>query len=312
MIVYDSKKWYSLVRTLVKTFKRSYNVKKLLTFLSVTLVYATTITYLSLHQFKGAYIIDTIFFTIVGVILSLFLVFRINTAYDRWWEGSITWHSLLANSRAIAMSLDGLLPDGDTKRRNFFVKSLSNFAISLQGHLRDEDLRDNFIFINKAYTDAIDKTEHTPNTVMSLMYREVHAMEKQQLITDRDKTQLKDQFEKMVGILTSCERIHRTPIPFSHSMFIKIFVIIYIVILPFGLANNFGWLTVPAVFVMSFAMFGVEIISEEIEHPFGTDANDLPTGMMTDIIRENVYEILRVKLDYKLVKRKNKEADVLL
>lgn len=312
MIVYDSKKWYKLFGTLAKTFKQSYNVKKLLRFLIFTALYSTFITSVNLFILKGQYQIDTIFFTIIGVILSLFLVFRINTAYDRWWEGSKTWHKLLSDSRTLAMSLDSLLPEDDTKRRNFFVKSIANFSLALQGHLRDNILKDNLIFVNRAYTDTIDKSQHIPNTIVTLMYREVQTMEKIQVISDRDKTQLKDHLRGFIEIMTTCERIHKTPIPFSHSTFIKLFAITYIMMLPFGLVQVFGWLTVPAVCVMAFAMFGVEIISEEIEHPFGTDANDLPTGMMTDTIRENVYEILRVKLDFKLQNRTRKEADVLL
>ena len=312
MIVYDSKKWYSLFSTLAKTFSKTYNAKKLLLFLSLTGLYTGAITYFNMAFFHGEYALDTSFFTIIGVVLSLFLVFRINTAYERWWEGSITWHNLLSSSRSLAMSLDGLLPDEDKKRRNFFVKSISNFAIALQGHLRDEDMTDHFIFVNHSYNNTIEKADHIPNTIMNLMYREVHAMGKIEIITDRDKTQLKDHMKNMVNLLTICERIHRTPIPFSHSTFIKVFVMLYIMILPFGLVTSFEWLTIPLVLIMSFAMFGVEIISEEIEHPFGTDVNDLPTKSMTDTIRENVYEILKVKLDYELVKRKTKEADVLL
>ena len=47
--------------------------------------------------------------------------------------------------------------------------------------------------------------------------------------------------------------------------------------------------------IMSFAMLGIEIISEEIEDPFGMEANNLPTGAMSDAIRESVYEILHLK-----------------
>lgn len=312
MIVYDSKKWHKLFSTLFKTMRTAYNVKKLMLFISVTLFYTTGVTTLVIIYMQGHFEIDTIFFTIIGVILSLFLVFRINTSYDRWWEGSISWHHLLSDSRTLAMSLDSLLPDGDTKRRNFFVKSISNFAIALQGHLRDEDAKDRFLFVNKSYSDTIEKSHHIPNTIMNLLYREVHAMEKEAVISDRDKTQLKDHFRHMIDIMSVCERIHRTPIPFSHSTFIKIFTMLYILVLPFGLVHYFNWLTIPAVGLMAFAMFGVEIISEEIEHPFGKDANDLPTGMLSDTIRENVYEILKVKLDYKPVKRERKEADVLI
>ena len=312
MIVYDSKKWNSLFSTIAKTFRQSYNVKKLGYFLLFAGVYSSIITFLNEHVFHGEYRIDTIFFTIIGVILSLFLVFRINTAYDRWWEGSGAWHGLLADCRSLAMSLDGLLKDDDTKRRNFFVKSLANFAIALRGHLRDKIEQDALIFVNRTYMETIERSEHIPNTIISLMYREVHEMERAQIISDRDKTQLKDHLRCLVNTLTSCERIHNTPIPFSHSTFIKIFAILYILMLPFGLVQAFGWLTVPAVVVMAFAMFGVEVISEEIEHPFGTDANDLPTGLMADTIRENVYHILKVKIDFTVMKKNRSEADVLL
>lgn len=311
MIVYDSKKWHSLFGTIFKTMRTAYNVKKLAVFMGITFVYTSIATYFNIKYLEPYLEIDTIFFTIIGVILSLFLVFRINTSYDRWWEGSIAWHKLLSDSRTLAMSIDGLIPDDDTKRRNFFVKSISNFAIALRGHLRDEDMSDRLIFVNKAYADTLEKSEHLPNTIMNLMYREVHTMGTKEIITDRDKTQLKDHLRDMTDVLTVCERIHRTPIPFSHSTFIKLFAMMYIIVLPFGLVNFFHWLTVPAVCLMAFAMFGVEIISEEIEHPFGTDANDLPTGLMSDTIRENVYEILKVKLDFELKKRKSKEADVL-
>jgi len=95
-----------------------------------------------------------------------------------------------------------------------------------------------------------------------------------------------------------CERIKKTPIPFSHSTFIKLFILIYIFILPFGLVPKFEYLTIPAVMVMAFAMMGIEVISEEIEDPFGEEANSLPTGAMSDGIRESVYEILKVKSKY--------------
>ena len=312
MIVYDSKKWYSLGPTMMKTFGRAYNVQKISLFMGLTLIYSMASTYVIRHYLTGYFTIDTVFFTIIGVILSLFLVFRINTAYDRWWEGSITWHKLLADSRSLAMSLDGLLKAEDSKRRNFFVKSLANYAISLQSHLRGEDPNDHLIFVNRAYNETIEKSQHVPNTILNAIYNEIHAMGAAEIITDRDKTQLKDHLRDLVDLMTTCERIMNTPIPFSHSTFIKIFAVIYIFALPFGLVQSFGWMAVPAVLLMAFAMFGVEIISEEIEHPFGTDANDLPTGYMSDTIRENVYEILKVQLDFELRDRTRKEADVLL
>ena len=112
-------------------------------------------------------------------------------------------------------------------------------------------------------------------------------------------------------MLGACERIKATPIPFSHSTFIKLFVIVYIIILPFGLVDVFSYLTIPAVFIMAFALIGIEVISEEIENPFGMDANDLPTEQLSAKIRDNVYEILHVTISFRADKRGSLEADVI-
>ncbi len=108
------------------------------------------------------------------------------------------------------------------------------------------------------------------------------------MISEFDKMQLRSLIQGSIDVLGICERIKKTPIPFSHSTFIKLFILIYIFILPFGLVPKFEYLTIPAVMVMAFAMMGIEIISEEIEDPFGMEANSLPTGAMSDGIRESV------------------------
>ncbi len=260
--------------------------------------------------YQKSYSIDTVFFSLVGVILSLFLVFRLNSAYDRWWEGRKAWGKLVNDSRTLALALNGLIPDDDRKRRTFFVKNISNFCVALQWHLRNDVRHDKFIYVNRTYNDELDKAEHVPNTIMSYMFIEVDHMYEEKNVTDFDKQYLKDLLRGFVDVLGICERILKTPIPFSHSTFIKLFIIMYIFILPFGLINVFEYLTIPAVIVMAFATLGVEIISEEIENPFGLDANDLPTGSISTTIQNNVYEILHVKSDFKSSPKKIKEADV--
>ena len=114
--------------------------------------------------------------------------------------------------------------------------------------------------------------------------------------------------EKFVDILGACERIKKTPIPFSHSTFIKLFIITYLTILPFGLVDVFEYLTIPTVMIMGFALLGVEVISEEIENPFTMEANALPLASMGDGIRESTYEILHVKSSF-VAHRKAKKLD---
>ncbi|MCB9224078.1 MAG: hypothetical protein H6582_07890 [Crocinitomicaceae bacterium] len=294
MIIYDSKKWTDLFYQLRKTFTESYNLQQLLKFMGIITLYASTVTIISVAFLEEFLVIDSMFFSLIGVILSLFLVFRLNSAYDRWWEGRKLWGKLVNDSRTLCMNLNAHLPQEDKKRRRFFVRNITNFALALQWHLRGESKTDDFIFINKRWLDDVEAADHKPNTICSFMYLEVETMYKEGIITDFDKDRLMDNLQGFTDVLGGCERIKKTPIPFSHSSFIKMFILIYMVILPFGLVEKFEYLTIPAVMIMGFALVGVEVISEEIENPFGMEANSLPLTSMTDGIRDGAYEILHV------------------
>lgn len=309
MIVYDSKSWTSFYKVLFKTFKDNNNLRQLMFVVFLSLVYVSTVTYIDIEIWKKSFSIDTVFFSLLGVTLSLFLVFRLNSAYDRWWEGRKLWGKLVNDSRSLAMHLNTVIPQEDSKRRRFFVKSLANFCLALQWHLRDDMRHGELIHINKSTTEDIEKANHVPNAIAAQLFQEIEEMWKEKTITDLDKFQIKAILQSFVDILGACERIKNTPIPFSHSTFIKIFTVVYILVLPFGLITMFHYLTIPAVIVMSFAMFGVEIISDEIENPFRMEANSLPIGRLSDIIRENVYDILKVKSTFKKVEKAT-EAEV--
>lgn len=311
MIVYDSKKWSHLLRQMVQTFKESYNLQQLAIFMTVLAIYATTITLITVRWLEDYLAIDTVFFSLIGVILSLFLVFRLNSAYDRWWEGRKLWGKLVNDSRTLALNLNAHLPETDKKRRRFFVRNIANFSMALKYHLRDEKNTDEFIHINRRYTEDLDNTKHVPNKIVSYMYQEVEDMYKQEMISDYDKNRLFEILQGMIDVLGGCERIKKTPIPFSHSTFIKMFTILYLIILPFGLVDVFEYLTIPAVMIMGFALLGVEVISEEIENPFGMDANDLPLGSIGDGIRESVYEILQVKSSFVAPTASDSKTEVL-
>lgn len=295
MVVYNSKDWNHFFVSLYRTYKYSYNLRQLVRLILYSTVYATAATLLHIHYLKGTYQLDTVFFSLIGVILSLFLVFRLNSGYDRWWQGRQAWGKLVNDSRTFALQLNTIISPGDLKRRKFFSRHISNFCASLVLHLRDDIDSAKYILEDGETKPEITNASHQPNRIASFLFNEVEFMYKADQITDFDKQQTKSLIQGFIDVLGICERIKNTPIPFSHSSFIKIFILIYLFILPFGLANEFGYLTIPAVMVMAFAMLGIEVISEEIQNPFGVDANDLPTGLLADTIRDNVYEILNVE-----------------
>ncbi len=310
MIVYDSKKWIWFFVTILKTFRRSYNLRQMLRLIMYSAIYTTVVTFLSIHYINHIYHIDTVFFSLIGVILSLFLVFRMNTSYDRWWQGRQAWGKLVNESRTLALHINTQIPESDARRRKFFVQNISNFCMSLAWHLRDDIDRAEFRYDDEEYNTYTRKARHIPNRIASYLFNEVELMYREKLVNDFEKLELKRLLHEFIDVLGICERIKKSPIPFSHSTFIKMFIITYLLILPFGLVDEFQYLTIPCTIVMSFAMIGIEVVSEEIENPFGLDANDLPTEQLSMTITENVGEILNQPIDYDTDFFARKEADI--
>jgi putative membrane protein len=124
------------------------------------------------------------------------------------------------------------------------------------------------------------------------MYKRIDGLFKENSISGYHLTNLDKELKDFVDLMGACERIKTTPIPYSYTMYIKKFIFIYIVTLPFGFIPTLGYFTIPTVLLVSFILLSVELIAEEIEDPFGRDINDLPTDDLALKIKRNVHEIL--------------------
>lgn len=258
---------------------------------------ATTLLCVSVDYFDwhSSFAMDSGVYSLLGIALSIVLVFRTNTAYDRWWEGRKHWGALVNNCRNLAISLHAALPDGDKETRKFFAKQITNFCIAFKEHLRDGAKVEELILM-KPEEIALYKTKnHIPNYISFLIYNRIEQAHRKGEITDVDFRNMAPQAASLLDILGACERIKNTPIPFSYSVYIKQFIIFYGLFLPLGLVESFGYWTIPMSMVVFFAFIGLELMAEEIEEPFGNDNNDLPTTTISHNIKNNVYEILEAR-----------------
>jgi putative membrane protein len=229
---------------------------------------------------------------LLGIVLGLFLVFRTNTSYDRWWEGRKLWGSLVNNTRNLAIKINSFIVKGDMEQRVWFAQMICNLPIALKEHLRGRVNVADLDLIDEATYKKMEEVKHVPNRIISMMYDRCTELYKdnkisgdQFIILDRDLKEFSD-------IVGACERIKNTPIPYSYSMYIKKFIFIYLLTLPFGMVTVEEYLTIPIVLLITYVLLGVELIAEEIEDPFGKDSNDLPTDELAIKIKEGVREIL--------------------
>jgi len=287
MVKYNPKSWLALI---FHNYSRQV-VKVLFPMLFFMGIYTTGICYVLIDYFQLQFISTTAVHSLLGIVLGLFLVFRVNSAYDRWWEGRKLWGLLVNNTRNLSAKLSAYLDEDDRDNRLYFAQMISNYVMAMKEHLRDgTDLEDLDIVEDGFLADLKDK-EHIPNYISLLLYRRINKLYKNSKITGDQFFVLDKEIKNFSDILGGCERIKNTPIPYSYSMYIKKFIFTFTITLPFAFMTEFHYWTVPIVLFIFFILVSVELIAEEIEDPFGNDTNDLPTDQLSEKIKKNVREL---------------------
>lgn len=230
--------------------------------------------------------------SLLGIVLGLFLVFRTNSAYDRWWEGRINWGALVNNTRNLAIKLMAYLPKEDTKSRYYFAQMIPNFVIAVKEHLRKGVIMEDLDVPDEEFLSRLKDIKHKPNIISLMIYERVNELYRKGDITNEQFFVLDKELKSFLDIMGACERIKNTPIPYSYSMYIKKFIFTYTITLPIAFMKDFHYWSIPMVLFIFFILVSIELIAEEIEDPFGKDINDLPTDELSDKITANVREIL--------------------
>lgn len=300
MINYDTKNWATTLQKIYLSFDKAFTTRVLFKYIFYVTIYTTVIVVIDQALINEAIQINPLFFSLLGVILSLMLVFRLNSSYDKWWEGRKAWGSLINQSRMIAAQLNSLLPKDDWENRRFFAVQIANYAMALQAHLRDNIQLKDLEPIDEAYEAELGKVNHLPNKIAALMLEKIEEKVNDKTFVVEDKIYLKPLINNLLDVLGICERIKNTPIPFSHNSYIKTFILIYVLTLPFAILDTLHYYTIPTIALVAYALIGVEVISEEVEEPFGKEANDLPLIHLSNVIKDSVFEILGVKSTLKI------------
>ncbi len=288
MVDYDPHSWVKLIFN-----NDSKNIfKQLWPPMLMLLFYTTAVVVVFNHVFNFHYPGGTAIHSLLGVVLGLFLVFRTNTAYDRWWEGRKQWGALVNCCRNIAIKIDTCLPEGSSEDKQYFAQMVPNFVFTMKEHLRDGVIMEEIQETNPEFKDNLASKGHKPAHIVQLMYKRLNELRNSNKISQEQYWIIDGELKELLDIIGACERIKNTPIPYSYNMYIKKFIFLYSVSLPFGIMSITHYWTIPITCVLFYLLVSTELIAEEIEDPFGTDENDLPTDNLSEKIKANVEEIL--------------------
>jgi len=293
MISYNPKDWFVFLFRLHK----SDTIRKLFPLLVAVAVYSGIVVIVEtrfLHLGENIHVKSiSVIHGLLGFVISMLMVFRTNTAYDRWWEGRKLWGALVNSSRNLAIKLAAMLPPTDEQHCHFFNKLIPAYAHALKKHLGHETTRLALFDNDEQLQQQIDKDKHVPNQIAMLLFKRVHLLYEEGKIKGDQLIVLNSELQSFTDICGACERIKNSPIPYSYSAFIKKFIFFYVITLPLGYVFSLGYLVIPVVTFVFYVLASLEIIAEEIEDPFGGDENDLPLDKIAAGIHRHVNEILQ-------------------
>ena len=287
MIPYNPKIWFAYIFR----FHRSDSFRALFPILLIIAAYSGIIAYLEIEYFEleeTSHVRNlSVIHTTLGFVISLLLAYRINSAYDRWWEGRKLWGALVNNSRNLSIKLSVILKD--EKDIAYFRKLIPSYASMLNKHLKDEETSK---LLFEDLDLAINHHKHRPNQIAKMLFQKINDLYSAHKITGDQLIILNSEVQSFTEICGACERIKNTPIPYSYSAFIKKFITLFILTLPFAYVFTLGYYVIPVISFIFYVLASIELISEEIEEPFGNDDNDLPIEKIAQNIKKHVEEIL--------------------
>ena len=287
MVTYNPKDWFKLIIQFHKsdTFRRLF-----FSMISIG-IYAGLVVYFELHFFHINTKNPTVMHSILGFVLSMLLVFRTNSAYDRWWEGRKMWGSFVNNSRNLSLKLSAIVNHKSDKEDLKLL--ITNYIFSVKNHLRGKYIQSEFQDTKTLLLTEFADAEHKPNLIAKHLYKKIFILHQNKDLTAEHLVILNDELKSLTDNCGACERIKNTPIPYSYNIFLKKMIFLYCMSLPIFFGNEFGYITIAITVIVLYVFASIELIAEEIEDPFGEDENDLPLDDLCKRIKTNLTEIFK-------------------
>ena len=227
------------------------------------------------------------FHSTLSLVLGCLLVFRTNTAYNRWWEARTLWGTLVNVSRNLAAKLTDLVevPQREAAEARQIIVA---FGYALRDHLRDERPAE----LPSGVPELSDGVQHVPLHLARELYRRLKDWRKAGYLDGDELRVVDEELNQFLHVCGGCERIRRTRLARSYRRFARQCVLLFLLTLPWGIVNEFQWWTIPVTGLLAYFMLGLEVVAGHVEEPFGFDDDDLALDDICGAIKTSVGEVV--------------------
>ncbi|HMQ46188.1 MAG TPA: bestrophin family ion channel [Saprospiraceae bacterium] len=248
---------------------------------------------------------------ILGSALAIFIAFRNNSAYSRWWEARTLWGGIVNSSRVLARLIITFTDSHahqanfDLARSDLFKKEMVYTCIAwvhaLRLHLRKASVWDELRpFLSQQAFEAMHASQNKPNYLHLLMGQNIYKAMANGTLGGFDSFQMEGQLLALANYQGGCERIKNTPLLRHYDYFTRLFLYVFMLLLPFSLIGDFSklgieWWMVPVSVIIAFVFAIIGKVGEVNEDPFENRITDVPLSALCNTIERDLKEMLGEK-----------------
>lgn len=245
---------------------------------------------------------------ILGSALAIFIAFRNQSSYARWWEARTLWGGIINNSRIFARQvianvnnavvIDKVREEGAKSFKKEMIDRQIAFAHSLRLHLRRQNNFDEFQhLLSESEFDEIKQKQNRPNILLHTQGLRIKQAMQKEMLGAFDNISMEPNLATFSNWQGACERIKNTPLPMNYQYFTKLFLYVFIFVLPICLIGDFtkmniGIMVIPVSFIISFVFAVMNRVGEINENPFENQISDIPMTAMCNTIERDLKEML--------------------
>lgn len=248
--------------------------------------------------------ISTLPASILGVAIAFLIGFRVNSAYERWWEARKIWGALVNDTRSWARQVMFLIPTPATGLENEAAHQIHRellyrqlaFVYALKNHLRKLPIAPEIqAFLSAEEVASYEGKSNIPNSLLQKQASRLRDLATNGHLDNFRLIQLDHTLNRLCDEMGACERIKNTVFPRQYSYYSTLFTKIYSFILPFVLVGETGWLVIPFTMLIGFVFYALDIIAYGIDNPFENTLNDTPMSAICRTLEINLREQLGEK-----------------
>ena len=236
--------------------------------------------------------------TMLGTVISLLLAFKSNQAYDRWWEARTIWGAVVNDSRTLTRQLLTFVNTTYQEDAQIFCQRVAKrqiaWAYSLGRHLRGQDpLYGLERFLNSEDIETISRYTNVPMALLELQGEDLRNAYKLGWINEFQQVEIDKTLTRFSNEMGGCERIKNTIFPATYSFYIRMSLILFVMLLPFGLIEFFGIVEIPLVIAIASSFFLIEKMAIHLQDPFENKPTDTPTTTIAQTIERDIKQMLK-------------------